>query len=83
MKCWEIRGCDQEMEERCPHAVPGEFSPCPAGCRYAGDCDRPMHIFASDVALLLDASVDRSAAVKETCMSCEYFLKNGPRISKG
>lgn len=83
MKCWEKRGCDPEMEERCPHADPSRYSPCPQGCRYAGDCDRPAHKFASDVSLLLDATVDRSAAIKETCMTCEFFLQNGPRISGG
>ena len=25
--CWEMRGCDDEMQERCPHNTPGE--PCP------------------------------------------------------
>ena len=79
MSCWESRGCDEEMMGRCPHVVEDEFSPCPAECRYT-DCYRPTHAIATDFHLLLDATVDRKAAVKEACMYCEHFLTNGPRL---
>jgi hypothetical protein len=29
----------------------------------------------------LDATVDRSAAIKEPCTYCEHFLTNGPRLA--
>lgn len=78
--CWEIRGCDDEMMGRCPHVVEGVYSPCPPECRYTV-CERPTRAVARDFALLLDANVDRSAAIKEVCWHCEFFLKDGPRIA--
>ena len=68
------------MMERCPHEVKDKYSPCPTECRYA-ECSRPQHVIATDVALLLDATVDRKTAVKGTCMFCEHFIKNGPRLA--
>jgi len=73
------RGCDPEMWERCPHAVPGVFSPCPADCCYTA-CDKPQHKVATDLDILLDPNVDRRAAMKEQCMFCEFFLTTAPRI---
>ena len=73
--CWEMRGCDEEMQGRCPHNLPGE--PCPAECHFAV-CERPTRKVASDVTLLLNPDLNYDAAVKETCRVCEFFLQNGP-----
>ena len=76
--CWERRGCDEEMQGRCPHNQPGE--PCPADCHFAA-CHRATHVVASDFGLLLNPERDYEAAVKEVCRFCEHFLKNGPDLS--
>ncbi len=78
MACWSSRGCDDEMRGRCPHAInPAEQ--CPLTCLFA-KCDRDTHDVACDVWLLLDPTVDRSAAAKEVCTTCMFFLTNGPRL---
>jgi len=78
--CWEERGCDEEMASRCPHAISSMDGLCIAGCRYAA-CDKPHHKTATSFDLLLDSTVDRSAAIKEVCVFCEFFLNNAPRVS--
>lgn len=78
-KCWELRGCDDEMMSRCPHNVPGE--PCPADCHFAA-CVRPTHAVCEDFALLLNPERDYEAAVKEVCRFCEHFLLHGPQFSE-
>ena len=75
--CWSRRGCDDEMQGRCPHNVPGE--PCPADCHYAA-CHRPTHVVCEDFGVLLNPNRDYDAAVKQVCRFCEHFLVNG-RIS--
>lgn len=86
--CWKHRGCEglmgltSPMEEECPHSRSDCYAPCPQDCQYTA-CTRPWHRTASDFDLILDPSVDRMAAVKRRCYSCEYFLKNGPRIGEG
>ena len=75
--CWSRRGCDDEMQGRCPHNVPGE--PCPADCHYAA-CHRPTHVVCEDFGVLLNPNRDYDAAVKEVCRFCEHFLVNGPDI---
>lgn len=77
--CWETRGCDDEMQSRCPHNTPGE--PCPAECHYAS-CFRETHIVATDVMVLLNPERDYDAAVKQVCRFCEFFLKRGPCFDK-
>ena len=77
--CWEHRGCDDEMQSRCPHNTPGEA--CPADCHYAA-CHRATHAVATDFDLLLNPDRDYERAVKEVCRFCEHFLKNGPDISE-
>jgi hypothetical protein len=77
-KCWEGRGCDEEMMSRCPHTSPDEK--CPTKCAFA-QCGRPSHEATSDAALVFDPWVDRSVALKEECTYCAFFLKNGPRIA--
>lgn len=77
--CWKQRGCDAEMESTCPHAT-SEEERCPARCAFASSCDRPTHALTWDPALIFAENVDRTAPVKETCLYCEFFLTNGPRL---
>lgn len=78
MACWSDRGCDDEMRSGCPHAIdPRER--CPLGCNYAA-CDRPTHQATGDPSLIFDTTVDRTAAAKDTCVHCAFFLTNGPRL---
>lgn len=77
--CWEMRGCDDEMQSRCPHNIPGE--PCPADCHFAA-CHRPTHKVATDMNLLLNPDRDYSASVKQVCRVCEFFLTNGPSVDE-
>ena len=49
-KCWERRGCDEEMQGRCPHNQPGE--PCPSECNFAA-CVRKTHVVTDDLDLIL------------------------------
>lgn len=77
MKCWEMRGCDEEMMSRCPHNVPGE--PCPAECHFAA-CNRPTHKVCQDFTVLLNPERDYDAAVKEICRFCVHFLEHGPKV---
>ena len=76
--CWEQRGCDEEMQSRCPHNIPGE--PCPADCHYAA-CQRPTHKVEDDFGILLNPERDYDAAVKEVCRFCEFFLTKGPNVA--
>ena len=75
--CWSKRGCDDEMQGRCPHNAPGE--PCPADCHYAA-CIRPTHRVCDDFEILLNPSRDYEAAVKQVCRFCEHFLIHGPDL---
>ncbi len=76
--CWEVRGCDEEMQSRCPHNAPGE--PCPADCHYAA-CQRPRHKVEDDLLLLLNPERDYDSAVKEVCRFCTFFLSEGPSLT--
>ncbi len=79
-KCWEQRGCDDEMQAECPHAV--EFlDNCPTKCAFA-KCCRPTWEMTIDPELVLSVEVDRSAAIKDECMYCAFFLKNAPRVQR-
>jgi hypothetical protein len=79
-KCWETRGCDDEMQAECPH--PQELHDnCPTKCAFANACPRASHVVTSDPALIFDPTVDRDAAIKDTCMYCEFFLRHGPRVA--
>ena len=77
--CWETRGCDEEMQSRCPHNIPGE--PCPAECHFAA-CFRDTHSVATDVMVLLNPDLDYDASVKQVCRFCEFFLTRGPQFDK-
>ena len=78
-KCWEQRGCDDEMQQECPHAVEF-FDNCPTKCAFAG-CDRPTYELTIDPALIFSPDVDRSAAIKDGCTYCAFFLRTGPRTA--
>lgn len=78
-KCWERRGCDEEMRSRCPHNIPGE--PCPADCHFAA-CLRKTHVVCDDFGKLLNPERDYDAAIKEVCRFCEHFLTYGPKVSE-
>ncbi len=77
--CWDLRGCDEEMQSRCPHNTPGE--PCPPNCNFA-ICDRPTHKVALGLSILDNPDVDRSVPVKEVCRACSFFINNGPKIKE-
>ena len=85
--CWAYRGCSglmglvNPMQDECPHNRKDCYSPCPAECSYT-ICSRPWHRTTSDVALIFDQSVERRAAVKKACYTCEYFLTHGPRVGE-
>ncbi len=74
--CWEFRGCDEEMQQRCPHNTPSQA--CPANCYYAA-CYRNCHVVCTDFNMLLNPERNYDAAVREICRFCEYFLQNGPK----
>ena len=77
-KCWELRGCDEEMQSNCPHATQ-IMDRCPSKCAFA-TCDRPTHALTSDPALVFSIEVDRGAAIKDVCTYCEFFIIHGPRL---
>lgn len=77
-KCWEQRGCDEEMQAECPHSAQiGDR--CPTKCAFAA-CQRPTYDLVTDPELLWDVSVDRSHAIKEPCLFCRHYLTRGPRV---
>ena len=78
--CWEQRGCDAEMQGRCPHNAPGES--CPVECHFAV-CERPTHEVCQSIELLLNPQIDYEACVKEGCRICTFFLSKGPRLAEG
>jgi hypothetical protein len=67
------------MQRECPHPVDFKDN-CPTKCAFAG-CDRATYQVTDDPDLLFDPSVDRSAAIKDGCTYCGFFLTNGPRIA--
>ncbi len=77
-KCWEQRGCDDEMQADCPHSAQLKDN-CPTKCAFSG-CDRPTYELTIDPELIFSAEVDRRAAIKDNCMSCAFFLRHGPRL---
>ncbi|MDR1713925.1 MAG: hypothetical protein LBR39_07225 [Coriobacteriales bacterium] len=78
-KCWEQRGCDEEMWSSCPHAIASDDGICVADCYFAL-CDNPQRKVTADPALVFDPVVNRAAAIKEICWHCEFFLRHAPRI---
>lgn len=81
-RCWEQRGCDEEMQANCAHET--EFHDrCPTKCAFANFCHQPQHELTTDPELLFCGVIDRDQAIKETCLFCKYFLTQGPRIDAG
>ncbi|MDR0350387.1 MAG: hypothetical protein LBH64_02405 [Coriobacteriales bacterium] len=78
--CWQERGCDAEMASRCPHATSSADGLCVAECAYTA-CQRGQRKVTANFMLLLDPSVDRTAAIKENCLNCVFFLQNAPRAT--
>jgi len=77
-RCWEQRGCDEQMQSECPHATEF-FDNCPTKCAFAA-CDRPTYELTIDPDLIFSADVDRSVAIKDGCTYCAFFLQHGPRV---
>lgn len=84
--CWAYRGCsglmglEAPLEMECPHSRQDCYNPCPVECSYTA-CSRPWHKVTADFDLIFDESVDRQVALKKSCYTCAYFLKNAPRVS--
>lgn len=77
-KCWELRPCDEEMQETCPHPTV-IHDRCPNKCAFAV-CDRETFELTTDPDLMFSVEVDRGAAIKDVCLHCTFFLTNGPRL---
>ena len=75
-RCWEQRGCDEEMQAACAHATV-MLDECPTKCAFA-HCERPQHELTSDPDLIFGSLVDRKAAIKQICYYCAFFLTRGP-----
>jgi hypothetical protein len=69
------------MASVCPHATASVDGRCVIGCYYT-NCSNPQYRVATSLDLLLDPSVDRNAAIKESCTYCEFFLRYGPRLGQ-
>jgi hypothetical protein len=65
------------MSENCLHAVT-DYDMCPTRCQWA-TCYRDRHVLTTDPALLFEPDVDRSQALRQSCVYCEHFLLHGPR----
>lgn len=79
-RCWELRGCDEEMQADCPHSAQLRDR-CPTRCAFAG-CNRATYELTTDPALIFDPDVDRNQAIKEGCQYCAFFLTSGPRLER-
>jgi hypothetical protein len=77
-KCWESRGCDEEMQQECLHHTTFKDR-CPSKCAFAG-CARDSYELTVDPELVFSVEVDRDVVIKENCLYCAFFLKNGPRL---
>lgn len=77
-RCWEIRGCDEQMQAECLHSTTLNDR-CPTKCAFV-QCILPQHELTSDPELVFDPSVDRLQAIKEPCLFCVFFLTHGPRL---
>ncbi|MBI5231462.1 MAG: hypothetical protein HY876_04770 [Coriobacteriales bacterium] len=77
-KCWEMRGCDEEMQAECPHsAVIGDR--CPTKCAFE-TCSRETYELTNEPAEIWDPTVDRSHAIREGCLFCTFFLTHAPKL---
>ncbi len=78
-RCWEERGCDEEMQADCAHASV-IHDMCPTKCVFS-NCERPTHQLTDDPELVFGSPVDRNAAIKQVCLFCEHFLTRGPKLA--
>jgi hypothetical protein len=78
MACWEQRGCDEEMQAECPHSAVIEDN-CPNKCAFAM-CDRPTYRVTIDPAMIFSTDADRAAAIKDCCLTCQFFFEHGPKV---
>lgn len=76
-RCWEMRGCDEEMQAACLHATTFHDR-CPSKCAFAV-CHLSQHALTTDPALVFAVEPDREKAIKDACLSCAFFLTRGPR----
>ncbi len=77
-KCWEMRGCDDEMQAECAHSTTFHDR-CPTKCAFA-ECDMPQWELTTNPDLVFVPDVDRDQAIKEVCLFCAFFLNKGPRL---
>lgn len=77
MKCWEKRGCDGATGD-CPHFATGL---CPRSCMYTV-CSNPQHERVSAMEMFMATDVMFSAALKESCHTCKFFLEHAPRVGQ-
>jgi len=78
-RCWEQRGCDDDMQRECPHCIE-LLDNCPTKCAFAR-CDRPTYELTTDPELVFDPTVDRSVVIKDGCAYCAFFLRHGPKLA--
>ncbi len=79
-RCWEQRGCDEEMQSECQHHTTFHDR-CPTKCNFA-DCDNATRELTTDAELIFDPTVNRDVAIKEECLFCGFFLKSAPRVGE-
>jgi hypothetical protein len=73
-KCWEIRGCPQEMLDSCPVSLSKGL--CLLNCQYAA-CFSPRNKMVEDPAMIFGEYARRNIKpVKQVCFTCEYYLTN-------
>lgn len=77
-RCWEMRGCDEEMQAECSHSSTFHDR-CPTKCAW-GFCRLPQNEITTDPALVFAIGPDRDKAVKDSCLQCVFFLTRGPRV---
>ncbi|MCL2745668.1 MAG: hypothetical protein FWE48_01055 [Coriobacteriia bacterium] len=75
--CWRTRNCAPQVQKYCQHAVT-DYDMCPSICNFAF-CYRPEHVHTADPAFVFEPNIDRSQALKQSCLYCEFFAKNGPK----
>lgn len=78
--CWRIRPCPEEIQETCQHAVT-DYDMCPMTCKFAV-CLMPEHKPTYDPRYVFEPNIDRDAALKHSCIHCEFFLTKGPKRDK-
>ncbi len=79
MACWEEPGCEGKMLVECPHFVTGI---CPRSCMNTVMCPRPTHQRVSAMEMWSATNVDFTAARKENCHNCRFFLDHAPRVAR-